>query len=432
MPSSTSSALMDESEAARKHVALVAASLNTRLASLVGQMRDALADQILELTGEPALIDLLGASIEGNVDTILHSLQYDISGDRFEQPAAAVEYARRLAQWGVPVNALVRAYRLGQQFLLQQAFETSQEIPTSDAVRFVAHEMLVNSVFDYIDWISQRVVGVYENEREAWLADRENARLDAVLDLLDGVGTVESTERVTGYRVRGRHLAVVAWADASAGAGDRLRRFTMSIRELATALRSPAAPLVIGRDGVTTWGWVQIPADVDANSVIAEMEHLARAEDAPLLAVGTVGTGVEGFVRSHREATRAHHVAVLGRRARTIERYDSPGLSVAELCAGDPAKMQSWVREVLGEELVADSNSAQRLRETLRIYLLHAGSLTAAATTMTMHKNSIRYRVDNAERLLPRPLDADRLAVEVALTICHWLGPVVLSPRAAS
>ena len=425
MPTKTAS--QSDEAAARGHVATVAASLNAELVTLVAEMREALSHTIEELSHEPSLIDLLGSSIEGNVDTILHSLQYDISGDRFQQPAAAVEYARRLAQWGVPVNALVRAYRLGQQFLLQRAFEESQQITTSDAVRVRAHEIIVNSVFDYIDWISQRVVAVYETERESWLADRENARLDAVLDVLSGSGPVDAAERVTGYRLAGQHLAVVAWADETATRDDRLRRFTTSIRALATALHSPIAPLVVGRDGATAWGWIHIPPGIEVSSILDELASAPRNDDSPLLAVGTPAAGVAGFVRSHREAERVRHVAVLGRRGRPIERYDNPGLAVVDLCSRDPATLQAWITTVLGAKLSADTQHAERLRETLRIYLHHAGSLSAAAAEMTMHKNSIRYRVDNAEKLLPRPLATDRLAVEVALTACHWLGSLVLT-----
>ncbi|GAA1894799.1 PucR family transcriptional regulator [Williamsia serinedens] len=411
----------------RDHVVAVAESLNAQLTSLVGQMRESLASQIVELNNDPSLVALLGSSIEGNVDTILHALQHDISGDGFEPPAAAVEYARRLAQWGVPVNALVRAYRLGQQFLLARAFDASLSIPASETVRVRANAALVDSVFEYIDWISQRVVSVYETERESWLADRESARLDAVLGILAGTGSVDVLQRVTGYRVLGRHLALVAWSADPAARRERLQRFTVSIRALAAELGSTAAPLVVVRDGATAWAWIQLSSDPVA-AIISTLDRLsdaAPASDAPRFAVGTIATGVEGFIRSHRQALRTHHVAVLGPRNRALERYDQPGLSVVDLCAHDPAALRAWVRSVLGDDLAADTPNATRLRDTLRIYLACDRSLNAAATAMTMHKNSIRYRVDNAEKMLPAPLATDRLAVEVALAACHWLGPAV-------
>ena len=94
-------------------VSEVASRLNERLASVSGFIRASLEEDIPELRGEARIVELLGASVEGNVDTVLHALRHDIAVDRVEAPTAALEYARRLAQHGVPVNALVRAYRLG-------------------------------------------------------------------------------------------------------------------------------------------------------------------------------------------------------------------------------------------------------------------------------------------------------------------------------
>ena len=104
------------------YVAEVAGRLHDRLADVSSALRRALEDQIPELRGDAALVELLGTSVEGNVDTILHALRYDIAVERVEAPTAALEYARRLAQRGVPVNALVRAYRLGQRRVNELVF----------------------------------------------------------------------------------------------------------------------------------------------------------------------------------------------------------------------------------------------------------------------------------------------------------------------
>ena len=103
-------------------VEVVAAALQSRLAELTGALRDRLATRIEELDGDAVIIDLLYASIEGNIENILNALRHDIPLDKIEPPSAAYEYARRLAQRGVPVSALVRAYRLGQQNLLELVF----------------------------------------------------------------------------------------------------------------------------------------------------------------------------------------------------------------------------------------------------------------------------------------------------------------------
>jgi len=56
---------------------------------------------------------LLEVSVAENVAAVLHIVQHDIDLEKVHAPAAAEEYARRLAQRGVPNAALVRAYRVG-------------------------------------------------------------------------------------------------------------------------------------------------------------------------------------------------------------------------------------------------------------------------------------------------------------------------------
>jgi DNA-binding PucR family transcriptional regulator len=43
-----------------------------------------------------------------------------------------------------------------------------------------------------------------------------------------------------------------------------------------------------------------------------------------------------------------------------------------------------------------------------------------------MHFNTVKYRVQRAVERRGRPIDEDRLDVELALSICHWFGASVL------
>jgi hypothetical protein len=103
----TNSRLDDDVDVSR-YVAETASRLNERLAEVSSDIRRSLEEDIPELRGDADVVELLGASVEGNVDTILRALRYDIAVQRVEAPAAALEYARRLAQHGVPVNARPR------------------------------------------------------------------------------------------------------------------------------------------------------------------------------------------------------------------------------------------------------------------------------------------------------------------------------------
>lgn len=410
----------------RRHIASVAAELTSRRGDVTLAMRDELALRVHELDGDPVLLELLAASIEGNVVNILRALQHGIDNDRQEPPTAAVEYARRLAQRGVPVNALVRAYRLGQQFLLRLAFDASRRLREDEAVRADAYDRIVNSVFDYIDWISQRVVVVYEEEREAWLANRSNALTSKVLEVVEGASLdVAATEKVIGYRLSGHHVAVVAWMHESAVQNDQLSRTSRVIRQFASEVGG-GSPLVMGCDRATAWGWVPVPRGWSFQERLTSWRP--GEAPAPVLALGSSRGGLDGFRASHKEALRVHRIASFGGIPhRSVVSHDEPGIAATGLLSQNLASARAWMRSVLGELLRDDENTA-RLRKTVLTLLRHEMSYTATAETMVMHKNSIKYRLASAEEILGRPVTESRLDVELALTACEWLGPAVLSP----
>ena len=415
----------DHPAPARDHVAAVAAALTERLGEITVGMRDVLARSIHELDGDPVLLGLLGASIEGNVASILRGLQHDIDHGRQQAPTAAIEYARRLAQRGVPVNALVRAYRLGQQILLQQAFATSRRIGGSAEERADAYEMLVDRVFDYIDWISRRVVVVYEDERESWLTSQSNARGEKVHQLLDGVALdVAAAEEVIGYRLGGHHVAVVAWMPESSHEVDQLSRSTRLIRAFAADFGNGGTPLVVSCDRATAWAWVPVSRDWAWDPDRARWR--GEGDPSPVLALGSSQEGPDGFRRSHEQALQVHRLASLGGvRGRVLLSHDDPGAAATALLSKDLDVARAWIQDVLGG-LVCHDEATARMRRTVLTFLRHDMNYTATAETMIMHKNSIKYRITAAENVLGHPVADNRLSVELALNACEWLGPAVL------
>jgi hypothetical protein len=68
------------------------------------------------------------------------------------------------------------------------------------------------------------------------------------------------------------------------------------------------------------------------------------------------------------------------------------------------------------------------LRETLLAWLAEGGNARRAAERLHAHKNTVLYRLQRAQRLLGRPLDQDRGALELALSAVRALGPQVAGP----
>jgi hypothetical protein len=424
---------LDSDLGVKSYIADIAGRLHDRLVDVSSAVRRSLEDQIPELRGDPALVDLLGTSVEGNVDTILYSLRYDIAVERVEAPTAALEYARRLAQRGVPVNALVRAYRLGQRRVNELVFAELREIDIPESMRVPVIEAITDTMFSYIDWMSQQVVGVYEDERERWLENQNSLRSLRVREILDANKTADVDAATTSirYPLRWHHLGLVLWYPNPGTEGDELARLQRFVRDLGEAAAVAASPLFIAADQSCGWGW--LPYRAAAPDAVERVRGFALARpDSPSLAIGSVAGGVEGFRRSHREAEDVRGVAIVGERLNsstpTVIAATDPGLSVMARLGGDVLGTREWVAGVLGD-LAGDSENDARLRETLRVYLACGGSYKVAAEQLNLHFNSVKYRVARAVERRGREIGSDRLDVELALLACHWYGAAVLQQK---
>ena len=74
-----------------RYVAETADRLHDRLAAVSSGIQGSLEEHIPELRGDARVMELLGASVEGNVELLLNALRYDIPVERVEQ---AVDYCR--------------------------------------------------------------------------------------------------------------------------------------------------------------------------------------------------------------------------------------------------------------------------------------------------------------------------------------------------
>jgi DNA-binding PucR family transcriptional regulator len=422
---------LDSGVEVSSYVAEVASRLHGRLIALSSALRQALEDQIPELRGDAALVELLGTSVEGNVDTVLHALRYDIAVERVEAPTAALEYARRLAQRGVPVNALVRAYRLGQRQINEVVFAELRVIDIPEAMHVEVIEAITGTLFEYIDWMSQQVVAVYEDERERWLENQNSLRGLRVREVLTANKTIDMDAAITSirYPLRWHHLGLVMWYPDPGAEGDELGRLQKFLRELGEAAGADGNPLFVAADRSCGWGWLPYRAVV-ADAVVKVRRFAQTRPNSPNVAIGTMAGGVDGFRRSHREAETARSVAVIAKRPEpTVISATDPGLSVIARLGGDVVGTRDWVATVLGD-LATDNENDARLRETLRVFLGCGSSYKMAAEELNLHFNSVKYRVGRAVARRGRDIGSDRLDIELALLACHWYGAAVLQPDA--
>jgi DNA-binding PucR family transcriptional regulator len=411
---------------AREGVAAVAASLSGRLAAIADDVQRVIEREIPALRDDQRVVGMLEASVAENITTVVHALRYGLDVSAIELPTSAVEYARRLAQRDVDAAALVRAYRIGQARFLRLFMEELHLQTGADQFDGATTMRAVEQVSEYIDQVVGRLLPIYEQERTGWLPNRSAVLASRVRSVLDGDRVeVDRVEQALGYRLRQHHLGLVLWVDGNDTDIDQLRALGELAEASARAAGSADHPLFVPCDGTTAWAWLALgsggaPSHAELAAVVA------KAPVSVSMAVGAAGGGVDGFRRTHRQAVGAHTVAVTaGADGMRLTPF-SDVAPIALMCA-DVDSLRAWVAETLGP-LALPSERNDGLRETARVFLHSGGSFTATADQLFLHRNTVQYRIRQAEELRGRPFSDGRLDAELALLACHWLGSAVLQP----
>src|SRR6266540_3300974 len=208
-----------------QHAADVSGALAPHTAELSSDIYELIVREIPRLRGDSRVLTLLEASVAENVATVLHILQHGIDLDRVHAPAAAEEYARRLAQRGSPMAALLRAYRLGSTRFQHWCLRELGRHTDDAAMISAAGLRIAETTAAYIDRVSEELVAAYEAEKESWLRNLSAARAARVRALLRGDRVdVDASEAVLGYHLRQYHVGAVCWLGDREAGGPALAR----------------------------------------------------------------------------------------------------------------------------------------------------------------------------------------------------------------
>jgi hypothetical protein len=404
-------------------VAEVATAVSRRAAEVSDDICKLILREIPQLDEDKPLVDLLASSVDSNVGTCLQVMQHQIDLAAVRAPASAVEYARRLAQRGTPLTALLRAYRLGHtcfsDWLLN---ELAARGGNAETVTAIAHST-ATVVAGYIDQISEEMVTAYTQERENWLRNRSASRAARIRELLSGVRVnVSVTEATLGYRLSQYHVGVACWVDDTATAVDNVTRLERAVGHVAARTANGGDPVFQPRDDSSAWAWLPLGTH-GRFDVTAAGE--AGLDDDLHLAFGDANQGIAGFRLTHQQAIAAQAVALAGGCPPRVVAYSE--VAPVAMMLGTAQLLRAWVLSTLGG-LAADDEHHARLRETLLVFLDTGGSYKATAERLVLHKNTVQYRIRKAEESLGRPVASDRHDVELALRATHWLGSSVLEP----
>lgn len=413
-----------ETRAATVDLTSLAHALAQHAPELVDDMIHMLLEQVAELRGDEQVIGRLRASIESNVSAIQYLWEQPVDVRLVDPPAGALQWSLQLAQRGIPLSVLWRAYHLCTARVL--LFCVGELARRSDSVaeleqRMTAASTLLNA---YVDHVCERVGASYELERQRWLRQQDAMRAERIDDLLAGrVGDQGQVEAALGYRLRGRHLGLILW-DTAPPDGTGLMRLQRLATRFGERLGCREQPLIVARDQSTVWVWTASPTRHDGDGAGTLTELVADTGPTLRGALGDIAPGLDGFGRTHRQAAVAQSVALAaGEGAATVTPYAAVA-GISFLCH-DLVRAHEWVQETLGS-LAADDEATGRLRASVSAFLDTGGSLSAAAERLGCHKNTVQYRIRRAEDALGRRVRERRVDLELALQACRWLGAAVL------
>jgi hypothetical protein len=92
--------------------------------------------------------------------------------------------------------------------------------------------------------VSERVIVVYQEQRDRWLLTQMAARTARVRELLDGNRTdVDAAETSVGYRLWQEHLGLVSWIPEWTHGGEGLGRLDRLASTLAEGMGRRGRPL---------------------------------------------------------------------------------------------------------------------------------------------------------------------------------------------
>lgn len=364
---------------------------------------------------DAVLAESLQASVRAHWLAFLASLREPPREVQLVQAAAS--FAADMALRGRPLTELFQTYRVAQKavwdYLTVAARAFSGE--NRDEAGFII--FLWDRVSSWLDASIVASVEIFQEEQDRLRQGAAAQALVTVRSILDATGSTQGDTRelsaaLGGYPLSSRNTALILRADSPedvSGLRDAALHLARSV--------GSRNPLVVSPGGRDLWCWLATNAAPHRETLLTSSGRFG--ELGIRAAAGTALPGTEGFRLSHLEAQDAMRISLRSPRAQSITLF--PDVEILSIISAAGASADRFVQRTLGE-LAEDTEANARLRETLQA-LLTTGSVDAAARHLTVHKNTVRYRVTQAEALLGAPLAAGRAEVELALRYLAAFGP---------
>lgn len=389
------------------HEYAVAAASDDNVEAFVEHVDSAILREIPEIARDPVLVADLHASTKVQFQVFLSLLERE--RPELLLPPQAVGLALSIARRQLELAVLLKVYRIAAASVWEFFTRVAADVPADGPDRSDVLIYLWDHGGTWINEAIEELIAVFYAEREATMHGTLARRTETVHALLAG-DQVAIDEAVTllGHPLRQRQLALVLWSEDES-TPDAL----VDLNKLATVAASSvgATALTIPAGRAEVWCWLAHVEDISPEVVAAAIEESKVAPDVHV-AIGAPGSGLEGFRDSHHEAVDAQHFAIAAPDPKRCTCYRDVELQC--LVATNTRGVATLIRRELGA-LGASDPSLERVRETVRAFLDHGGSVDQTATTLFVHKNTVRYRLSQAEELIGHPLSERRTEISLAL-----------------
>jgi DNA-binding PucR family transcriptional regulator len=263
-------------------------------------------------------------------------------------------------------------------------------------------------------WINESVellMLAYIGEREAGLHGALARRSEVVQAILRGdpVG-IDQAAQDLGHKLRAPQTCLVLWFDQAPA--DQSSAPLESLAQAIAREVDAARPLTHMAGRRELWAWIATREPLNLQRV----EELVSAAGARA-AIGRSGPGIEGFRTSHAEAVDAERFVVASDSTSTATAYAD--VELACLVSKNPDAARRLVERELGG-LAANDPALDPVRQTLGHYLRSGSNIVLTAKDLFVHRNTVRYRLGQAEELVGHPLTERRTEMDLALRLLEW------------
>jgi len=380
----------------------LSASLLPQADGLAGGMADRIRAEVPDYRDEQLVSDeeLLRSCAE-NLRYVLGNLAGvpRLQGD----VPRAVGLAR--ADQGVPYASVLQAYRIGGRFIWELLVERADPAVRDELLLAAA------DIWSVTDELSAQVTDAYRSavvDRARRDTQIRAALLGAVLDGDSDVAE-QLWESVAVLNLPRHAEFVVVFAECTSATSESLPNVEQVLRA-----RNVASAWRLGGD--CQEGLVALRHGFGIADLTAALGELAQGR----IGLSTTFTRINLAREAQREARAACAAATPA--THEVVRFDEHPLPI--LLANTPDSAELVARSVLGPVLDLPVEDRTIILDTARAWLDSAGSTSAAAKQLHVHRNTVRYRMRRLEELTGHDLavPVEAAVLYVALESVRILG----------